>query len=165
MSVAVAAPSMRRPIRWNHLRKVVLVYGGLTFYAVLAGLPVFWMIITTFKPDRDLYNLQNFPLWFNQNGVTFDHVALLFNKTQFPTWLRNTAWVSLAVMAITLAVSVPAGYALARLRFRGNETLTIGIFMTYLVPTTLLFLPLVKVISALGAFDRLESLILAYPTF
>ena len=55
--------------------RTLLVYGGLTFYAVLAGLPIYWMIITTFKPDRDLYNLQNFPLWFNQNGVTFDHLA------------------------------------------------------------------------------------------
>jgi multiple sugar transport system permease protein len=69
------------------------------------------------------------------------------------------------VVAITLALSVPAGYALARLRFRGAESLTVGIFLTYLVPTTLLFLPLVKVISFFGMFDRLQSLILAYPTF
>jgi len=146
-------------------RRYAVVYGGLTFYAVLAGLPIYWMIITTFKPDRDLYNLQNFPLWFNQNGITLDHLALLFNRTGFNTWLKNTLWVSLAVVAITLVFSVPAGYALARLRFRGAESLTIGIFMTYLVPTTLLFLPLVKVISFLGLFDRLQSLMLAYPTF
>src|SRR5919199_1805032 len=145
MAVAVAAHPRSRA-RGRRIRKAALVYGGLTFYAIIAGLPVFWMIITTFKPDRDLYNLQNFPLWFNQNGVTLDHINLLFNRTQFPAWLKNTLWVSLAVVAITLAVSVPAGYALARLRFRGNESLTIGIFLTYLVPTTLLFLPLVKVI-------------------
>jgi multiple sugar transport system permease protein len=165
MAVTLAAPSVKRPIRWRHVRKAVLVYGGLVFYAVLAGLPIYWMVITTFKPDRDLYNLQNFPLWFNQNGVTLDHLALLFNKTGFNTWLRNTLWVSLGVVAVTLAASVPAGYALARLRFRGAESLTIGIFLTYLVPTTLLFLPLVKVISFLGLFDKLQSLILAYPTF
>ncbi len=146
-------------------RKAVLVYAGLTLYAVLAGLPIYWMFITTFKPDRDLYNLQNFPLWFNQNGVTLDHLALLFNRTGFNTWLKNTAWVSAAVVVITLLVSVPAGYALARLRFRGAESLTIGIFMTYLIPPTLLFLPLVKTIAFMGLFDRLESLILAYPTF
>src|SRR5215210_221707 len=165
MATLVANPPLRSPSRARQVRKGLLVYGGLTFYAVLAGLPIYWMVITTFKPDRDLYNLQNFPLWFNQNGVTLDHLALLFNKTGFNTWLKNTVWVSLSVVAITLAVSVPAGYALARLRFRGAETLTIGIFMTYLVPTTLLFLPLVKVISFLGLFDRLQSLILAYPTF
>src|SRR5438067_13470730 len=117
MAVALAAPSVRRPLRWQRVRKAALVYAGLTFYAVLAGLSVYWMIITTFKPDRDLYNLQNFPLWFNQNGITLDHLALLFNKTQFVTWLRNTFWVSVAVVTITLLVSVPAGYALARLRF------------------------------------------------
>jgi multiple sugar transport system permease protein len=147
------------------VRKAAPVYAGLVFYAVLAGLPIYWMIITTFKPDRDLYNLQNFPLWFNQNGLTLDHLALLFNRTGFTTWLKNTLWVSAAVVAITLAVSVPAGYALARLRFRGAETLTIGIFLTYLIPTTLLFLPLVKVISGVGLFDKLQALILAYPTF
>src|SRR5438874_9508941 len=156
---------MRRPSRARHIRKAALVYGGLTFYAVLAGLPIYWMAVTTFKPDRDLYNLQNFPLWFNQNGVTLDHLALLFNKTGFTTWLKNTLWVAAGVVAVTLATSVPAGYALARLRFRGAESLTIGIFLTYLIPTTLLFLPLVKVISAVGLFDKLGSLILAYPTF
>jgi multiple sugar transport system permease protein len=166
MAVALSRPLVGRPPRRaRHLRKVILVYAGLTFYAVLAGLPIYWMVITTFKPDRDLYNLQNFPLWFNQNGVTFDHLALLFNKTGFNAWLKNTVWVALGVVAVTLAASVPAGYALARLRFRGAESLTIGIFLTYLVPTTLLFLPLVKVIAFLGLFDRLQSLILAYPTF
>src|ERR671937_851992 len=163
-ALAATEPQWRRGLG-KRVRKALLVYGGLTFYAVLAGLPVFWMIVTTFKPDRDLYNLQNFPLWFNQNGVTLDHLILLFSKTRFTTWLTNTIWVSAVVVAITLALSLPAGYALARLRFRGAETLTIGIFMTYLVPTTLLFLPLVKVISFLGFFDRLQSLILAYPTF
>ena len=150
-----------RPRRWPKIRKGLIVYGGLTFYAVLAGLPIYWMIITTFKPDRDLYNLQNFPLWFNQNGITFDHLNLLFTKTLFTTWLRNTLWVSAAVVMITLVVSVPAGYALARLRFRGAESLTIAIFLTYLVPTTLLFLPLVKVISFFGLFDRMQALMLA----
>jgi multiple sugar transport system permease protein len=165
MALAIARPRIPQGSQARRVRKAALVYAGLTLFAILAGLPIYWMVITTFKPDRDLYNLQNFPLWFNQNGVTLDHLALLFNRTGFTTWLRNTVWVSLAVVAITLVVSVPAGYALARLRFRGAETLTIGIFMTYLVPTTLLFLPLVKVISALGLFDRLQSLILAYPTF
>lgn len=166
MALAVATrQTRRRPIAMRHVRRYLLIYGGLTFYAVLAGLPIYWMMVTAFKPDRDLYNLQNFPLWFNQNGITFDHLALLFNKTRFTTWLSNTLWVSAAVVAITLLTSLPAGYALARLRFRGAQVLTIGIFMTYLVPTTLLFLPLVKVLSILGLFDHLQSLMLAYPTF
>src|ERR687886_1387641 len=95
VGVGVARP-IGRPSRARHIRKGVLVYGGLTFYAILAGLPIYWMIVTTFKPDRDLYNLANFPLWFNQNGITMDHVNLLFNRTGFKTWLWNTVIVSLS---------------------------------------------------------------------
>ncbi|HEY1293757.1 MAG TPA: carbohydrate ABC transporter permease [Chloroflexota bacterium] len=164
MATIAATRPVRRARTHRHLRKNVLVYAGLTFFAVLAGLPVYWMLVTTFKVDRDLYNLKNFPLWFNQ-APTLDHLNLLFNKTGFTHWLVNTLIVAVAVVLITWAVAVPAGYALARLRFRGSETLSIGIFMTYLVPTTLLFLPLVKVIAALGLFDRLGALIVAYPTF
>jgi multiple sugar transport system permease protein len=167
VAALAAAPRLTQAPWWRNtrlIRKRALVYGGLTIYAVLAGLPVYWMLITTFKADRDLYNLQNFPLWFNQ-APTLDHLDLLFNKTGFTQWLVNTMIVSVSVVAITLVVAVPAGYALARLRFRGAESLSVGIFLTYLVPTSLLFLPLVKVIAALGLFDKLGSLIIAYPTF
>jgi len=164
-AVTMTRPVVRRGSFARTLRKRVPIYAGLTFYSFLAGLPIYWMIITTFKPDQDLYNLQNFPLFFNKNGVTLDHLRLLFFRTGFGIWAWNTAIVSAGVVAITMALSVPAGYALARLRFRGAESLTIGIFLTYLVPTTLLFLPLVKVMSFLGQFDKLGSLILAYPTF
>ena len=164
-AAAVAQPALPRTPIMRLVRKRAPIYAGLTFYAIVAGLPIYWMIITTFKPDQDLYNLQNFPLFFNRNGVTMDHLRLLFVRTQFMTWAWNTAIVSAGVVAITMLVSVPAGYALARLRFRGSESLTIGIFLTYLVPTSLLFLPLVKVVSFLGLFDKLGSLILAYPTF
>jgi len=158
-------PVVRRSNTLRLVRKRAPIYAGLTFYAILAGLPIYWMVITAFKPNMDLYNLQNFPLFFNQNGVTMEHLQLLFGRTQFVTWAKNTAIVCAVVVAITLAVAIPAGYALARLRFRGAESLTIGIFLTYLVPTTLLFLPLVKVMSFLGQFDKLGSLMLAYPTF
>ena len=97
--MAVTTLPLKQPNRrrYRQIRKAVVVYGGLTFFAILAGLPIYWMVITTFKPDRDLYNLANFPLWFNQNGITFDHLALLFNKTGFPVWVRNTVIVSVAV--------------------------------------------------------------------
>src|SRR4051812_16372146 len=164
-AVSIAQPPIPRTPMARLIRKRAPIYAGLTFYAVLAGLPIYWMIITTFKPDQDLYNLANFPLFFNRNGVTMSHLTFLFARTGFGMWAWNTAVVSAGVVAITLAVAIPAGYALARLRFRGAESLTIGIFLTYLVPTTLLFLPLVKVVSFLGLFDKLQSLILAYPTF
>jgi multiple sugar transport system permease protein len=164
-AVTFVKPAAPRTPLMRLVRKRAPVYAGLTFYAILAGLPSYWMVITTFKPDQDLYNLQNFPLFFNKGGVTLAHLSFLFFRTSFGTWAWNTAVVSFWVVAITLALAIPAGYALARLRFRGAETLTIGIFLTYLVPTTLLFLPLVKVVSYLGLFDKLQSLILAYPTF
>src|SRR4051794_38653449 len=159
-AVTITQPALPKTPIMRLVRKRAPIYAGLTFYAILAGLPIYWMIITTFKPDQDLYNLQNFPLFFNRNGVTMDHLRLLFLRTQFTTWAWNTAVVSAGVVAITMLVAIPAGYALARLRFRGSESLTIGIFLTYLVPTTLLFLPLVKVVSYLGLFDKLGSLIL-----
>jgi multiple sugar transport system permease protein len=164
-AVTFVKPAAPRTPLMRLVRKRAPVYAGLTFYAILAGLPIYWMVITTFKPDQDLYNLQNFPLFFNKGGATLAHLSFLFFRTSFGTWAWNTAIVSFWVVAITLALAIPAGYALARLRFRGAETLTIGIFLTYLVPTTLLFLPLVKVVSYLGLFDKLQSLILAYPTF
>jgi multiple sugar transport system permease protein len=164
MATLAMSPARARSSMLRVVRKRALIYAGLTFYAVIAGLPVYWMVVTTFKADRDLYNLQNFPLWFNQ-APTLDHLNLLFNKTGFNHWLLNTAIVAVAVVAITLAVAVPAGYALARLRFPGSESMSVGIFLTYLIPTSLLFLPLVKVIAGLGLFDKLGSLIIAYPTF
>jgi multiple sugar transport system permease protein len=164
MATLAISPARARSSTLRVVRKRALIYAGLTFYAVIAGLPVYWMLVTTFKADRDLYNLQNFPLWFNQ-APTLDHLNLLFNKTGFNHWLLNTAIVAVAVVAITLAVAVPAGYALARLRFPGSESMSVGIFLTYLIPTSLLFLPLVKVIAGLGLFDKLGSLIIAYPTF
>ncbi|MBV9173814.1 MAG: carbohydrate ABC transporter permease [Chloroflexi bacterium] len=164
MAATAAAPPLRTQRSTRELRRRIGIYAGLTFFAVIAGLPVFWMVITTFKADRDLYNLQNVPLWFNQ-PPTLDHLNLLFNKTQFVRWLVNTLIVAVGVVAITLALAVPAGYALARLRFPGAETLSIGVFLTYLIPTTLLFLPLVKIIAGLGLFDKTAALIVAYPTF
>ena len=164
MAATAAAPPLRTQRSMRELRRRIGIYAGLTFFAVIAGLPVFWMVITTFKADRDLYNLQNVPLWFNQ-PPTLDHLNLLFNKTQFVRWLVNTLIVAVGVVAITLALAVPAGYALARLRFPGAETLSIGVFLTYLIPTTLLFLPLVKIIAGLGLFDKTAALIVAYPTF
>src|SRR5215208_2731933 len=109
MAVAVATHRPAGPSRLSRtrdLRKRVLVYGGLTLYAILAGLPVYWMVITTFRPDQDLYNLKAFPLFCNERGFTLDHLSLLFNRTGFKTWMVNTLIVSGAVVAITAAVSI-----------------------------------------------------------
>jgi multiple sugar transport system permease protein len=139
-------------------------YAAVIVLVVFAAFPFYWMLITTFKTDGDLYNLKSDPYWFNA-PPTLEHLRYLFEDTLFVQWLGNTALIGLCVVAITLLVSVPAGYSLARTPGRSGENLGIGIFLTYLVPTTLLFLPLSRVISDFGLQDSLWSLVVVYPTF
>jgi multiple sugar transport system permease protein len=139
-------------------------YSAVVLLVLFAAFPFYWMLITTFKQDGDLYNLQSIPYWFNESP-TMEHIDYLFTDTLFLRWLGNTALIGVCVVAITLVVSLPAGYSLARMPGRTAENLGIGIFLTYLVPPTLLFLPLSRVISLLGLQDSLWSLVLIYPTF
>ena len=149
------------------LRRLVQEGG---FLAALAGVvtfaafPFYWMLITTFKQDSDLYNLDSNPFWFNESP-TLEHVRLLFTQTAFVKWVENSLIIGLVVVLITLVIAVPAGYSLARMGGSKAENLGIGIFLTYLVPPTLLFLPLSRVVSLLGLQDSLWSLALIYPTF
>src|SRR5713226_6130515 len=131
---------------------------------VFAAFLFYWMLITTFKADGDLYDLKSIPYWFN-TAPTLEHIEYLFADTLFVQWLANSALIGLCVVVITLLVALPAGYSLARMPGRTAETLGIGIFLTYLVPPTLLFLPLSRVISLLGLQDSLWSLVVVYPTF
>ena len=133
-------------------------------FSVLLAFPFYWMLITTFKSTGDLYNLKNNPFIFNEKP-TLEHLQLLFNDTLYLRWLSNTAVVGALVVLITLLLAVPAAYALARLTGRWGERLGIGIFLTYLVPPTLLFLPLSRLVAILGLQDSLWSLVLVYPSF
>lgn len=135
----------------------------LTIFTVLLAFPFYWMVIATFKQNVDLYGMENNPFIFNL-PPTLDNLKLLFNQTRFLTWLANTAIVGAIVVAITLLLSVPAAYALARLTGKWGERLGIGIFLTYLVPPTLLFIPLSRVIASLGLQDTIWSLVLVYPS-
>jgi len=139
-------------------------YSAVVVLVAFAAFPFYWMLITTFKTDGDLYNLQSNPYWFNA-APTLEHIRYLFEDTLFVQWIWNSALIGLWVVAITLAVSLPAGYSLARMPGRSAENLGIGIFLTYLVPPTLLFLPLSRVVSLLDLQDSLWSLVLVYPTF
>src|SRR6266850_2840356 len=140
------------------------LFAVVTFFTVFAAFPFYWMLITTFKRTSDLYNLQNNPFIFNE-PPTWEHLHLLFFGTLFPRWLLNTFFVGAIVVGITLFVAVPAAYSLARLVGRWGESLGIGIFLTYLVPPTLLFIPLSRVIATLGLQDSLWSLVVVYPSF
>jgi multiple sugar transport system permease protein len=137
---------------------------AVTLLVIFAAFPFYWMVITTFKTDGDLYNLDSIPYWFNA-PPTLEHLQYLFDNTLFLRWLMNSAIIGACVVAITLVVALPAGYSLARMAGRNAEILGIGIFLTYLVPPTLLFLPLSRVISVLGLQDSLWSLVVVYPTF
>ena len=139
-------------------------YGAVIVLVTFAAFPFYWMLITTFKTDGDLYDLKSNPYWFNA-APTLEHIKYLFQETLFVQWIWNTALIGVCVVAITLLVALPAGYSLARMPGRTAESLGIGIFLTYLVPPTLLFLPLSRVVATFGLQDSLWSLVLVYPTF
>jgi multiple sugar transport system permease protein len=140
------------------------LYGGLSFFIVFSAAPFYIMLITMFKNSHDLFSPTNNPFILNE-PLTWEHLDLLFHQSQFTTFLMNTFLVGLAVVAITVLLSVPAALSLARLAGTWGENLGIGIFLTYLVPPTLLFIPLSRVVSFLGMQNSLWSLVLVYPTF
>src|SRR5438552_1575636 len=133
-------------------------------FAVVLAFPFYVMLITAFKQQRDFYDLSHTPYWFHK-GPTLANARFLFDQTPYGHWLRNTVLVGIVVVLITLVLAVPAGYALARLSGRLGQSMGVGIFLTYLVPPTLLFLPLFWVISRLHLQDSLGALILVYPSF
>ena len=126
--------------------------------------PVYWMAITAFKQDPDLYRHQNFPFWFNL-PPTLRNFQILFYQTEYGIWVVNTLTVAACVVAITLLTAVPAAYALARLRLPAAENTAIALFLTYLVPPILLFIPLARVVGMLGLQDSRWALVVLYPTF
>ncbi len=142
----------------------------------MLAFPFYWMLVTAFKTDLDLYNVENVPFVYNGDedvwwlpfgleNATTANFTYLFENTKYVKWIGNTITVGAIVVLITLAIAIPAGYALARLSGRWGRSLGVGIFLTYLVPPTLLFLPLSRVIAELGLQDRLASLVLVYPSF
>jgi multiple sugar transport system permease protein len=130
-------------------------------FAIVLAFPFAWMAITSLKHEAQVYDQTK--VW--SFSPTFANYGFLFHHTDYLRWLRNSSLVGLAVVLITLAVALPAGYALARLSGRMGRSLGVAIFLTYLVPPTLLFLPLARVISKLNLEDRLWSLIIVYPSF
>ena len=146
-------------------REKLMSYLVLGPFAIVLAFPFYWMLWTSFKSDIDLYNVNDVPFKFGKDSPTLRNYAFLFHHTQYLTWVKNTVFVGAVVVLITLALALPAGYALARLAGRWGQNLGVGIFLTYLVPPTLLFLPMSWVIAHIGLQDRLLSLILVFPSF
>jgi len=147
----------------RHFALRLILIAVLAVFIAQALFPFVWMAITAFKRDSDLYNPTNNPFLFNE-PPTLEHFRLLFRETKFPRWIVNSAWVGLATVLITLCLALPAGYALARLRGRFGQHLAIAVFLTYLIPPTLLFIPLSQIVSTLGLQDKTWSLVVTYPS-
>jgi multiple sugar transport system permease protein len=143
-------------------RRALGVYLPLAAYVAFLLFPFYWMTIVSLKPTNDLFELRYNPFWIQH--FTLENYRYLFQNTDFTAWLRNTLIVSTVSTALSLVCSVLIGYALARLRFPGSNFLGVGIFLAYLVPPTLLFLPLAQVVAALGLYNTYWALILTYPT-
>jgi multiple sugar transport system permease protein len=142
-------------------RRKLFSYCVVVPFAIVLAFPFFWMAVTSLKDQGQVYD----PTKTWDFKPTLVNYSYLFHHTGYVRWLKNSCVVGALVVLITLAVAVPAGYALARLAGRVGRTLGVAIFLTYLVPPTLLFLPLSRVISKLSLEDRLWALILVYPSF
>lgn len=162
--------------------KLGIRYGVITLFVLFTAFPFYWMLITAFKADADLYNPRNNPFVFNEiseqataaaddegdflpGSATFSNFVYLFNSTNYGRFIINSVVVGAAVVVITVVLSVPAAYSLARLAGRVGEQLGIMMFMVYLVPPALLFIPLSRIVTVLGLRDSIWSLIVVYPTF
>jgi multiple sugar transport system permease protein len=150
-------------IDFRYLLKRAVVYAAVAAFCLFSAFPFLIMLINSFKQDADLYRPQNNPFIYTFPPI-LDNWDLLFNRTNFPVFLKNSFLVGVLVVLITLVVAIPAAYALARLAGRWGETAGISLFLIYLVPPTLLFIPLFRAVVAFGLNDTIWSLVLIYPT-
>jgi multiple sugar transport system permease protein len=167
VAATVTAPERTEALRRRYARRARAGRVGLYVLAVLAAIvcagPFVWSAITELKLNADLYTPENNPFLFN-DPATLDHVLFLFTDTAFPTFLWNTLWVGVLVVAITLVFGLPAAYSLARLDRPWSGPMGIALFFVYLVPPTLLFLSLTRIVVGLGLQDSTWSLVVIYPT-
>jgi len=144
-------------------RKAVTVYLPLLVFLIVLLFPFYWMAITSVKPDAELLSREGNPFWVI--APTLGHFHKLLFETEYPQWLWNTVVVSVVSTLGSLVVSVLAAYAIERLRFKGARHTGLAIFLAYLVPPSILFIPLANVVFNLGLFDTRWALVLTYPTF
>ncbi|MEO7390964.1 MAG: carbohydrate ABC transporter permease [Ramlibacter sp.] len=145
------------------MRKALTVYLPLAIFVFVLLFPFYWMAITSFKPNNELLSREGNPFWVI--APTFAHFEKLLFDTAYPQWMWNTVLVSVVSTFFSLAASVFAAYAIERLRFSGAKQVGLAIFLAYLVPPSILFIPLASVVFQLGLFDTRLALILTYPTF
>ncbi len=150
--------------RRKGILKALDIYLPLIPFLIFALFPFYFMVITSFKKNSELYDLSSVPFFIRQ-GFTLEHYKLLLFDTPFLVWFKNTIIVSLLTTGMALVIALLAAYAIARMKFKGVEFFGVGIFATYLVPPSLMFLPMNVVINKLGLSDSIWSLVVTYPTF
>jgi multiple sugar transport system permease protein len=151
--------SVKRSRRWA----LILSYFFLVLFAIFFLMPPYYMIVTSLKSNAEVAHMATNPWWIS-NGVTLEHFWTLLEQTDFLIYFRNTAVVTVCVVAITMVVSVLAAYSLARMKFWGSGVLATGIFLTYLIPDSLLFIPLFQIVRGLGLLNSYWGMVLIYPT-
>jgi multiple sugar transport system permease protein len=161
-STATVAPEK---MAWDsRARRVVTIYLPLACFVIILLFPFYWMTVTSFKPNAELYDYKTHnPFWIT--SPTLDHIYKLLFQTAYPKWLMTTMGVAVCATFLSLLSSVLAAYAIQRLRFRGSQYVGLGIYLAYLVPPSILFIPLATTVYQLGLFDSPLALILTYPTF
>jgi multiple sugar transport system permease protein len=161
---ASAAPPPERMAWDTRQRRMVTIYLPLACFVIILLFPFYWMTLTAFKPNAELYNLKEFnPFWIR--SPTLDHIYHLLFRTSYPSWLWNTMWIAIGSTFLSLISSTLAAYAIQRLRFTGSQYVGLAIYLAYLVPPSILFIPLATMVVQLGLFDSPLALILVYPTF
>jgi len=164
-SNANSATTAPEAMAWDsRSRRVVMLYVPLACFVIILLFPFYWMTITAFKPNAELYNFTaHNPFWIT--SPTLDHVYHLLFNTAYPRWLWTTMLVSVCATILSLVASTLAAYSIQRLRFRGSQYVGLAIYLAYLVPPSILFIPLATMVYRLGLFDTPFALILTYPTF
>jgi multiple sugar transport system permease protein len=164
---AIARAEVIDSLGMNYLvslpRRVVAVYLPLLVFVIVLLFPFYWMTITALKPDAELLSREGNPFWVM--NPTLVHIKKLLFETAYPDWLWNTIVVSVVSTFVSIFCSVLAAYAIERLRFRGSRYVGMSIFLAYLVPPSILFIPLAAMVYKLDLFDTRLALILTYPTF
>ena len=155
--------SYRKSINSNRKWALLLAYAFLLLFVVFFLFPPYYMLITSLKSNKEIAEISTNP-WIIEQGITLSHYIYLFTETPFLTFFKNSIIVTISVVVISMVISVFAAYSLSRLKFWGSGILATGIFLTYLVPDTLLFIPLFKIVGWLGLLNSYWVLVLVYPT-
>ena len=162
---AVPAPQRSGTISWRSTpSRIVTIYLPLACFVFVLLFPFYWMAITTLKPNVELYNYHDYNPFFVHSPTLANVEKLLFD-TDYPRWLFTTMSIAIAATVLSIFCSVLAAYAIQRLRFRGAQWVGLAIYLAYLVPPTVLFIPLATIVFKLGLYDSPFALILTYPTF